>query len=95
MFLEDRSDHLFQVFVKLTGIDLSDYPAGESMDNPLERLILENIRNNEDLTPPTLAEYANNNPEDDGTDNSNDEQETTENAVSKSPQYNSWRTLRS
>lgn len=81
------------MFVFVTGIDLSDFPAGESVDNPLERSIQENIIRNEDINiPPSRGEYR--------TNSAHRNSSQTTNALSvrhrgsNDAQYKSWNTLR-
>lgn len=77
-----------KIFVKITGIDLSDYPAGESLDNPIERNIVGQMRN-EDTTPPALAEYATTE-----ADNGSNESRAINRKRQKEVRYFSWNTLR-
>ena len=72
--------------MKWFGIDLSDFPAGESIENPIERNILGTLRRNEDITPPSLAEYA--------ITDINHELHHRTNQSRKAQQYYSWNTLR-
>lgn len=80
-----------QSFVRLTGVDLSPYPAGESLDNPIERNFAGQIRRNEDIIPPAMAEYA---ATEIDQSNNNSNSRSSNRRQRKELRYYSWNTLR-